>query len=168
MAWVRPKHPKNKRKDPAEAADSLRPILQYFSGGHVPRPNPRPRFHHSPPQPIAYIEEAPWSTPQDVSERPPQEELNSHAFSFSRDRLVPITPKQSNRSKIHGARASHQQQIIQRPMTYHSREPSPPPPRSSARVAPKNRPPIPRQHVAADTSRTVSSRWESATTPLRL
>ena len=175
MAWVRPKHPKPKRKDPVEEADALRPLLQFFSAGHTPRQASRSRLLHNiaPPPPHEHFhEEAPEGEDHGVTEYSPQETVNNHAFSFSRDRLVPIAPKQSKARKpapVERARQP-QQHIVQQPIVQYPRDVSPPPPaRPKPRAPTKSRPPPqPRQHFTADAPRSVSSRWISATTPLQL
>ena len=190
MAWVRPKH-KPKQKNPAQEVESLRPLLQFFSAGHTPRQSPsRPRqlaIMPPPPQPQQdnYYEVVPPAHHHHhrefTDEFPEEPIINNHAFSFSRDKLVPIAPKQQPRSsrpksskappRVVAAQPP-QQQIIERPVIQYIREPSPPPPSSRPRTRPPAshyRSPPPRRRGAADAAaRSVSSRWASATTPLEL
>ena len=199
MAWVRPKN-KPKPRDPAQEADALRPILQFFSAGHTPKHVSRPR---APQQKLLtyyeeYDHESPPRRQHEIEEYDELEEVNPHAFSFSRDRLVPIVPKPAGRPKNSHGRSNHQPQTVERPAVHRTRDisppsihqpqiverattyrtrdvspslspPSPPPPLSfKARVAAKSRASSARHHGAGDSSRTVSSRWTSATTPLDL
>ena len=174
MAWVRPK-PKPRKQDPAEAAESLRPLLQFFSAGHTPKPAPRSsRLLLMPPPPAQRqspydCAHAPARHETQIVEVLPEEEVNDHAFSFSRDRLVPLAPKKLTAPKRGQERRSHQPLAPYRPSTRHERETSPPPPpKQELRPVARHARPPSRHYATAETSRVSSSRWESATTPLRL
>ncbi|MCJ1451109.1 hypothetical protein MMC28_001444 [Mycoblastus sanguinarius] len=97
-----------------------------------------------------------------------EESVDDDSFSFTRERLVPIPSKKTSRPKVDHERGDRQQRTMQHTTTTYTRELSPPPPRSKARAPANYRPPSPRQDVMAHTSRLVSARWRSATTPLRL
>ncbi|KAL6719989.1 hypothetical protein ACLMJK_001910 [Lecanora helva] len=190
MAWVRPKNTKPKHRDPAEAADSLRPILRYFSAGHTPKGSLRPRMSQQQLQ----ICDNEYDEENSSDERP-----DAHAFSFSRDKLIPIAPKKpSGRPKNNQSHnqpvprqlqaeepvvkrtrsispiSNNQPQVIGVPPIHRPRNisPSPPPPPQilsfKARVDAKKRAAPVRHHVTTDPSGAVSSRWRSATTPLDL
>ena len=178
MAWVRPKNVV-KRKDPAKTADSLLPILHYFSGGSVPKPASRPRLQQVMVRSPAQYEEMPSRHQLQIEEEDDlEEEADAHAFSFSRDKLVPIAPKQKKRSKVYHDNEDHQPHMIPRPRTQHSKTtrtvstPTPPPPPPPVQPIPRTvssyRPPPTRRHAPSESSRSVSSRWSSATTPLEL
>lgn len=183
MAWVHQKNTKPKRKDPAESVESTRSLLLFLSGR--PPPKTLSQVIHKPPPPNEYIEHRPRKQQHEHEydeDRPSSrhhcetadydDEADAHAFSFSRNRLVPIAPKQSNAPKNDRSRVDQQKRIASRTMTQYTREPSPPPPprprakpRSVANVAPK----LPRHYVAPDaSSRVVSPMWASATTPLQM
>lgn len=176
MAWVRPKNPKPKQKDPMEVAESMRPILQFFSAGHTPKQGSRPRLPQQQLQVYDdYHEERRPRRQPEIEEYLPEYRADEHAFSFSRDRLIPIAPKPSSRKTPSHNRPIQQAQTVERPMTHRTRSistPSPPPsvpPLSfKARVEAKHRAPSVCHHVTADPPRAVSSRWMSATTPLEL
>ncbi len=187
MAWVHQKNTKPKRKDPAEAIESTRSLLLFLSGR--PPPKSITQTLHKPPLPIPndYVEPKPSRTHHEhdydeerssrhyheVPENHHQElDADAHAFSFSRDRLVPIAPKHPPAPRVDRERVNHQKRITPRTMTQYSRDPSPPPPprpRAKPKSVANSGPKLPRHYVAPDTSsRIVSPMWASATTPLQM
>lgn len=143
MAWVQQKKaPKPKRKDPAETVESTRSLLLFLSGRpppksltqaiHKPPPmntiNPpkSPKKHREP----SYDDERSSRHYQEIVVLEDHEpEPDAHAFSFSRDRLIPIAPKHSPAPRVTRERINPPPKIpAPRTMTQYSRDPLPPPP----------------------------------------
>lgn len=177
MAWVRPKHPP-KPKPKADPVEALVPMLSYFSGR---RPSSRPVSNHKAIAPVVPV-------PRDPVLRRLQQAQALHAE-------VPTTGHEHEELDHHPRRQQHHHYTSsddeeyyehrgQGPVAKYQRKPSPPPvqrtmrprprglsykryrPHDVARDKPVNRHvPLPTQGEKKS-SRAVSARWASATTPL--
>ena len=166
MAWVRPK-PK-KQQAPADPTESLRPMLHFLSGRPCPKPTSRARVFQNSPPADDDVDRRDWNDRTEPEELSRDEEYNPHAFSFTRDRLVPL-PSKPKKSKVGQRREFSEPPMIPPPRSHYTREASPPPPpRSRARTTASHRTPPLQHHVTSEPTRSISSRWASATTPLRL
>ncbi|KAL9006297.1 MAG: hypothetical protein Q9188_000954 [Gyalolechia gomerana] len=183
MAWVRPKHPKPKPK--ADPVDTLVPMLSYFSSRRVVS---RPASPTKPNVPVAPISRDPiLRSLQQAQQLHAQEPITDD----EEDAVEAESDHQSRRQHSHHPKAKRRQERhvppTQRVVTHRPREPSvpPPPPRivrqqprvssyeryrpaekTQGRVIPRQVPyPTYGEHAS---SRAVSARWASATTPLDL
>ncbi|KAL8943582.1 MAG: hypothetical protein Q9211_000936 [Gyalolechia sp. 1 TL-2023] len=183
MAWVRPKHPKPKPK--ADPVDTLVPMLSYFSNRRVASRPASPTKQNVAVAPVS----------RDPILRSLQQAQQLHAqeaITDDEDDAVEVeSDYQSRRHYSHRPNTERRQerdtQPTQRIATHRPREPSlsPPPPRimrqqprvsSYERYRPAERrqervipPRVPYPTFGERaSSRAVSARWASATTPLDL
>lgn len=182
MAWVRPKHPPP-RKSKADPVETLVPMLSYFSNRRVnPRPS-SPTKHISLAVPISRdpIIRSLQQAQAQHAEEPiiVYEEEDEESEYQPQPRPIPHHRQlrvEQERSKRH----------IPQMVTQHRRKPSPPPPprivRQQPRVPSHERPrpaetvqekvfPQPTRYPPYNeqvSSRAMSARWASATTPLDL
>lgn len=182
MAWVRPKHPP-KSKSKADPVETLVPMLSYFSNRRV---GPRPTSPSKQLSPVAPV-------PRDPILRSLQQAQAIHAEapiivyedSDSDDQSLEQPSQRLHRRKVRDE-PEHPAQSVQHRTTRYERRPSPPPPPrvvcQQPRVASyeRSRPvKVVRERVISQpvpypaytervSSRAISARWASATTPLEI
>ena len=158
MAWVRPKHPK--RKEPVDPAQSLVPLLSFFSGRRSTSPT-KPKSK-PPAQPQHLISREIVSRDPILRDLLQAQAAHEERPTTSHSHKTPHS--QPSRRHAHHRELDHEEEIycervIQRPRIQYERSPSPlplPPPkrrvRPEPRVAsyerPKPRPMVRERHVS--------------------
>ena len=191
MAWVRPKHPK---KEPVDPVETFLPMLSFFGGR---RPPTRPKLNKN-PKPTVLLSRDPIlrsiQQAQEAQALHAEEPTTSHSHKTStrksHEQYLFHEDDHEASLDVESELEEHYERMTQRPLRSLKREPSPPPsppvqprviqpkPRALSYERPvpkavvKDRPPprgVPLSRRSRDeTSRVISSRWVSATTPLEL